>query len=1082
MFSETPLEIYKASAGSGKTYLLTMQYLQLLLQYPGKYRHILAVTFTNKATAEMKERILGELKKIARGEQTSYSNDLLKALPAMDAGALQQRAKEAYSDILHDYSRFAVSTIDSFVQRIIRSFAYEIGLDSGFRLQLNTQVVKEDLADRLFKLLDTDKTLRQWVATMAMEQLEEGKSWNFRNEMLGLADELFKEPFQEFDAAIKSKEDAGTSFEALRKKIGDTIDSFEKQWKATGEKAVRLIEENALSKEDFHFGKSGFVNYFYKAARGDMDSPGNRAEAALENPDAMAAKKSSAHAKATISAIQSQLATYLGSLIRMYQSEERIQYNTAQAIARNLDMLRLMMVFGEQLSRYRSENNVLLISDTHLLLRQLTADTDASFIYEKIGNRFRHFLIDEFQDTSGFQWDNFKPLLENALAENNYNLLVGDVKQAIYRWRNGDMNLLQSKVQQDLKNTSIAVKELNDNYRSAAPVIDFNNYLYAVAPALMQDELNALIQAAPQSIQQTLLHQNFDKAIGAAYAESFQQKPPAAPEQGMTSIQFIAPDTELNYNEQVLPLLHESISHLLSSGFQPKDIAILTRKGKEASMVIEYLMQAQQAEASVQYDLLSAEALLLRNNSAVHLLLSALQWLSHTECKLSLVQLRQAVRAHLQLPAGDEHVFLSQPHEDRILPPAFAQNTGSLRQLAIPELLNELIRLFELQCNSNDAAYLLALQDVAADWSRYGNEGIQQFLKYWETEGQNKSLPGGANTNAIEVLTIHKSKGLAFTVLLLPFLNWELKPDAKKSIQLWVNAAPPFDEIATLPVKYSKKLQDTQFAQAYFKELKDGMLDNLNLLYVATTRARRRILGWAPLPDKTDGLSTLDKLLYKMASGNIAASRQDIPNVQSGFDATTNTWVYGSDDATATSSPTTAAELLPPLVYNNWQHKLTVRYKPLLTEQQEQKQLPRQQGILLHETMALLPHPSRLEETLQLLLRKGLLTDTQLLETKRIIEKMLQQPLFERWRNGTMQRMSEREIITPARALRRPDLVLYSNEETLVIDFKFSEDKAKATQHEAQVKEYADLLQQMGFPNLKGFVFYALMDEVSSIT
>jgi ATP-dependent exoDNAse (exonuclease V) beta subunit len=1066
------LDIYKASAGSGKTFLLTIKYLQLLFESPKNYQRILAVTFTNKATAEMKGRILQELEKLAKGEPTEYSKQLLQKLPAETPETLQQKAGNVYSAILHDYSRFSVTTIDSFVQKVIRSFAYEIGLDAGFKINLNTELVKEDLAERLFRLLDTDENLRKWVTELAVRRLSEGKSWNFREDMLGLASEIFKDSFQQFEESIGNMPDVDAAFKGLRNKVFQLKNDFETRFKKAGKEAVALLEANGLTIYDFPYKGSGFANFFYKASRGEIAAPGTRVRDVMADINKMHTKPRNA----IVVSIETALYQLLSSLCRQCDDELTL-YNTALLLGTNVGNLRLMHVFSEELKNYRSQNKELLISDTHVLLRKLTAETDASFIYEKTGNRFHHFLMDEFQDTSTLQWENFKPLLENSLGEGHYNLMVGDVKQAIYRWRGGDRRLLQQTVKDKLKAFNVRQDSLKENHRSTKPVIEFNNFLFAVLPALLQQKIDKLINGADPSVQSRLLRDGYNSFIADAYNESYQLIPEKASQHGQVKIHFLE-DAEETYDEQMLPLLYTHIITLLNEGFSANDIGILTRNNREAAKVINYLSQQQQDEGVIRFDILSADALLLAANNAVSLIIRAMEYLSGNGGKLALASLRHLVAEQKQQPASYYHRFICKEDEELILPPLFSIQTEALKKLPLPQLVSELIGLFDLHTNIFDAAYLLALQDMVGEWSRYGNDGIHSFLQYWEDEGSTKSLEAGANANAIQVMTIHKSKGLDFNILLIPYLNWEMKPSSNKGMQVWINTTgTPFNDVPVVPVRYSSNMELTLFGYEYFRELMDTIIDNLNLLYVATTRARRRILGWAPKPKNADNLNTISELLYNAATKsepiNTNEKVLDIAAIKNGFDAETAIWNYGIDEYSVESKILPEPELLPSPAPSNWKTRLTVQVKTLQTAEEKDQQLPRQSGVLLHDAIARLTTPSGVDAVVRQMHQLGLITPLQQAQVKQVLSNVLEQPVFASWINGTMQRLSEREILTGRGELRRPDLVLYNNEKTVVVDFKFTEDRAQHKRYEKQVKEYKELLQQTGFKNISGWLLYS---------
>ena len=1075
------LDIYKASAGSGKTFLLTVKYLLLLFRDAGSYRNTLAVTFTNKATAEMKERILDVLKWLSAGNPKAdpYRKKLLAELPEMDEASLQNAADLLYRTILHDYSRFSVNTIDSFVQRIVRSFAWEIGIDGGFQLQMDTAPVKEDLAERMYRRLDTDEKLRDWVVELARERLGEGKGWSVKEDMVQLAEELFKERFAGFEDGLRTVGDdaaIAAAFSELMKKLTLFIRNFDETWRAMGQQVVNWMEQNSLDVADFNYGKGGFIGFFIKVANGGTDLPGSRFTEAILNQGKLASTKAPPSAKATIEGWRNQLES-IGNDILTYRAQEYPLYAAAHAIRKNLGILRIMRVFYEELKNYRTENNKLLISDTHLLLRQLTRDTSASFIYEKTGSRYQHFLIDEFQDTSGFQWDNFRPLMENAMSEGNYNLVVGDVKQAIYRWRNGDWRLLLSEVQRQLGNAGIAEHSLQDNRRSSRQVIEFNNYLFFASPRILQIQMDAEIQTAPVNVQNRLSANGYNSIFLDAYADAVQLAPDGVKENGLVEIKFVPAkndeDEPIDYDVFVLEGLYKTIIDLLEEGFQPSDLAILVRTNREAAAIVQYLLEAQQLGGR-KFDLLSGDALLLANYPAIQQILCALRVLADHKDKPSLAQLRYL---HLLQNGKDTntHEVFSANGGDFGLPPVFTQNRLALKGLPVAELVHQLILIFGLQGKPENAAYLVAFQDLVFNWGKSGEQGLAAFLKFWEDEGCKKSLPGGANTQAIEVITIHKSKGLAFTVVLMPFLNWKLVHDAIKAPQLWVDStATPFSDIPVVPVRYRSALAESVFAYDYFEEQVLCAMDNLNVVYVAFTRARQRIYGWTPLEEinpKT-GINTMGKLLQVVAMGQQSWQTEGLEDTRSGFDTDTLTWTYGlkvMPDQPVNPKPIC---WMPPLHYHTWQQGLQVRFKALATEETALARLPRDQGILMHDALARIQQVGEIPFVLKQLQTQGLISETVAEKMQLQMEAILGLPVFANWRAGNMQRLAERALLTEKRELRRPDWVLYNNEETMVIDFKFTEEDSSNPTHKTQVSEYMQLLSKAGFIGIKGFVLY----------
>ncbi len=1087
------LDIYRASAGSGKTFLLTKQYLKLLVGNPFSYRSILAVTFTNKATDEMKHRILSELKKLAMGNETQYGAVLQQEVKGLSAEKLQTQAELAYTSILHHYSQFSISTIDSFVQKIIRSFAYEIGLDAGFKLQLDTDVVKDDLTARLYRLLDTDQNLLDWVVEMASQRLGEGKNWDFKKDMLELAAELFKERFQQFDKAMLNipDEERTNAFRELRNKVFASKNHFEKTLVGIALQAIELLQNNGLDHSHFAYGKAGFINHFYKHAVKDCCPPGKRVLDVLEDIEKMTTKSAPAATKAAVKAISQQLHGFLRQLVDYYEANVA-QFYTAKAISTNLYTLQLMQVFSKELANYRAENNALLISDTHLLLRQLTADNEATFIFEKTGNRYLHFLIDEFQDTSNFQWDNFRPLLENSLAQAEYNLIVGDVKQAIYRWRSGDWRLLLSQVKKDLRQYQIHNDTLQDNYRSATPIIDFNNFLFSAAPQLLQEKFNLQMEEAPLDLQEQLEAANFKYLIAEAYKDSFQHVPKHNTSKGLVEIQFFGEQENedgetINFTDVVLRELPITIERLLvEKSYQPKDITILTRGNYEARLVIQTLMQHQQNEGAIQYDLLSAEALLLAANPSVQLLVAAMKYLVDENDLLSRALMVQNIAERFGTALPQHQWYASNGQGAELLPPKYYSNRIHLAGLPLVELASQLIDIFELNEVKNHQAYLLAFQDLIMERNRFGEDGLYGFLQYWEDEGTKKSLPAIGGGNAVEVMTVHKSKGLAFNVLIMPFCNWALEPDAKKNNWLWVKTEnTPFGNVPVVPVKYQKDLAKSHFAYAYFEERLLAQMDALNLLYVAFTRAKSQIIAYAPLPKPTKDkeelkLNTVGDLLF----ASLVSSQWSMVSGKAPIDPQTIhyspfTIHFGDAETQAGIASEIIGGIKLAKIHNNdWRQILGIRPSNFFVGE-DIISLPRKRGTLLHEAMCLLQHPQELPMVLQQMKMKGLVDDLTAIEMQETLSKILTQPIFENWKTNTIQRFGEREIVGADQSLKRPDLVLMDENNTWVIDFKFGEKKDNS--HHKQVKEYVQLLQQMEFNNVKGYLLYGMENQMVEV-
>ncbi|MBZ5859071.1 UvrD-helicase domain-containing protein [Flavihumibacter profundi] len=1067
--SSRPLHIYRASAGSGKTFLLAAEYLCLIFGQPDKYREILAVTFTNKATEEMKHRILEELRQLALGKETEYRKIIIERYPGLTGdGLLARQADLAYRTILHDYAKFSVTTIDSFVQQVIRSFAYEIGLDAGYELQLNQDLVKQDLADRLFELLETNDELLQWIKRLAIERIENGKSWDFSDEMLNFAGEIFKERFYLFEANMRNLEHPADSFEALRKRLQLQVENLENPMSAFGARALAILATAGLTTEDFPYGKSGFANYFNNLQQKKEVAPGTRVLAVLDTPESWVTKKTNQDTRSRIERIYPELNDLLNKAVSLYR-EHALNYHTAKAVLQQLNNLNLLRLLAEQLAGYRRDNNALLMSDTQQLLRELVRDNDAPFIYEKTGNRYQHFLLDEFQDTSTFQWENFRPLVEQSVSTGQFNLIVGDVKQSIYRWRNGDWRLLQEQVRKDIGDYNVQPETLKENYRSNKLVIDFNNFLFQAAPALLQQHFNNEMNTVDNAAIHNRLEKNgYYTIIQEAYADAFQQAPANAAEGGVVDIRFFEKEDSRSPNSwrpSAEAWLCELIEKLiLEKGIDPARITLLTRGNRDARYLIDLLLQYQQTPASkCSYGLVSTDALVVNASPAIQLLLSALKFLINEKDSLSLVELVQANAMRLQLGLSNQDWYRAEiNHALQQLPEAFRFRRKYLLQTGLYECVEELISIFSIDEWTSEQAYTLAFRDLVNSFSGKGKADIRGFLQWWEVEGQEKALPMSSALNAIQVMTIHKSKGLAFDVVIIPYADWKL---VNEGGLLWCEWQDPAEGITILPVNITSSLARTSFAYEYFEELLMSRMDSLNLLYVALTRTRQAMYIMAPKPStkKNDdgGMSVIGDLLWQSIKGtdnilvNFENDRMIIDgDIQPRKDA-------GKEKATIAILPVSTHSSLITDLREPAKHELIL---------QSASSAQQMIGQLAHLVLSRVSALADLDMEIQKMELEGLLTSAHSGQVKETVQQALQNPQLSAWFNGNFITLNEKAILLKGGAIRRPDKVLVGEGETILLDFKFTQQASPS--HGKQLKQYQDLLEEMGYHGVRSFIYY----------
>ncbi|TFH23379.1 MAG: hypothetical protein E4H10_12245, partial [Bacteroidia bacterium] len=512
----SPLTIYKASAGSGKTFALTLAYLKLLYTIPGIYRHILAVTFTNKAAGEMKQRILGCLHCLSRPDERGCEEELkqLKEATGQDEAHIRERAGDLLNEILNDYSGFSVGTIDKFFQSVIRAFTHEIGIQPGYNLELDHRRVLSLAVDSLFQDIGNQPELQKWLIRYAMERMENSLSWDFRREMIQLGEQLFKESFQELflhnDFASLGKSELDLFLADLRK-----LEAQARQGMiAAATQALDQMAKQGVTPEEFKgAGKSPAT--LFVAARGgkDIDFTASKI-AALEQSDKWLKKD------APVAMENLTTDSLLPLLNQIYAHQETL--NTIAAVRGNFYTLGILGDIREYVQNYTSERNLFLIADSGRFLRGIIGRNQVPFVYERTGNRFSHIMLDEFQDTSLFQYDNFRPLLDNSLAAGEQSLVVGDVKQSIYRWRNSDWKILASELESDFAHQEVHVLALKENYRSREQVVRFNNSVFQLSSRLLSEIIEKELHASSAHKQEADMEVN---RFRSAWKDVVQQIP-----------------------------------------------------------------------------------------------------------------------------------------------------------------------------------------------------------------------------------------------------------------------------------------------------------------------------------------------------------------------------------------------------------------------------------------------------------------------------------------------------------------------------------------------------------------------------
>lgn len=1070
---EVNLHVYKASAGSGKTHRLTAEYLCLLFSSPFAYRHILAVTFTNKATDEMKRRIIAELANLALGRDSDYIG-LLTDEYSFNEEQLRKEAYDILVRILHDYSAFSVSTIDKFFQQTMRAFTREIGLGGGYNVELDTdKILGEAIDSMLYDLESKDnKLLLDWLIRFSEEKVENGETWNIRNDIQSLSKEIFKESFKTYSNKVQENISDKQLMTDYKEMLFAIIRNFEKTSQETGEKALNIMTRYGLKPEDFKGGSRSPFFSFLKWANGAIDEPTNTFRTMADEVSGWYTAKTRAEIRSKIEDAYPELNVCVCNIISHYDNSRT--YQTAYEINRYFFTLGILGDVDKKIREYAAENNVMLISDTTELLNRIIEGNESPFIYEKVGLRVNNYMIDEFQDTSGMQWQNFLPLVRDSLSGGNKNFIVGDVKQSIYRWRNSDWKLLDEQLDKDFANEGINHETLGTNWRSSYNVIAFNNAIFTIGANLLQDTYNK-----PLSDTDDERLQPFFSRITKAYNELYQEIPEShKSNEGHVRVEFIDTDEHV-WQDYALKQLPGQIENLQDRGYKLKDIAILVRTKKEGADVANRLLEykSEHRDTKYRYDIISDEALFVGNSKSIKLIIALLKYLHNPlDSSLKALAVYEYFKYSNQLSAEEALLKYFSSKDD--LPEEVKDKLNRIRELPLYEMTEEMFELFRSAMEDNEQIYIQSFLDMVLDFTIRNSSDLDAFLKWWDEAGVSKTIFTPDGQDAIRIMTIHKSKGLEFKVVLIPFCNWEI--DHKLTTILWCHPqAEPFDRLHLVPVKYSQKLKNTIFDYDYFDERLHAFIDNINVLYVAFTRAENELIVFAPRPKKDD-VSNISSLLWTCVNTSPALLSDkptyiDLPQYldeEKGIFEINKTY---SPIKKEKKSPVEEINIdtLSGTPYDE-RVKLLLKNKYYFSDSGQ-----RDYGTLMHEIVSKVQTVEDIENAVEEYHISGDITQERKETVIKLLRNYLSNPAVLPWYSGEYKVLNEVQILQPKGTFSRPDRVMIKGSEVIVIDYKFGEKEDK--KYIRQVKYYVEQIKKMGYTDVKGYICYLTLAKTVEI-
>lgn len=1064
---------YSASAGSGKTHALTAFYLSCVLHDPGAYRRILAVTFTNSAAAEMKERILRRLHTLGmeneKGdeERREFAGYLCRFFPNLwpdrEAAALTVRknAPLALNNILQDYSRFTVGTIDSFFQRVIRAFAREIDIPAGYEIELEHQAILSDAVDALLAEVATDSRLLDWISSYVASRLDDSKGWDIRREIMEVAGQVFREDFRQLSAEDRRRiGDYGVMAE-YASRVFSIRRGFESDLKKLAAEGVRIYTECGLTPEDFLLKSRGGVGESLRRyAQGDTRRPNSTWSKAAEE-----GKYYPGGAKPDIvSAFGNATARGLDDIVRKISEmfERRYSlYISALAQVRTIHVIGILGAISERVREQAHEQNLFLLSDSGELISRLIADDDTPFIYEKIGSAYDHYIIDEFQDTSRIQWNNFRPLIAETLARGKNNLVVGDVKQSIYRWRNSDWRIIHTEAAEAFGEEAVQTVHLSTNYRSRENIIRFNNALFSPSsiPAFCDERLG------------------YDRLrISDVYEGSVQEGTARRPG-GFVNVTLYRRNGEEAWKEMVLRDLPAVVERLQDHGYRADDILFLCRTNEEGKSIISRILEhsascTPEQRGRYNYEITSGESLLLERNPAVTLMMACLRYLTDPGSRINRSQI---VRSFVLATGRDEALVYSGDDSGEPgltpLPEGWEQKLESLRNSSLYSTTEGMIRFFGLGENSANIAYISSFQDVVLTWSGRHSSDITAFVQWWDEEGCRSTLSQSNRQEAMRVMTVHKAKGLQSRVVIVPFASWEFSKPGFSRPLLWVTEVPaPFDMMPVVLPEISSRLEESLFADGARMEKASDWLDGVNLLYVAFTRAVDALFAMAP------------EAVLKASSSAGAGSLLNEALGRLPDDFTVREDEFLKVFECGGLPPVEKEERKPRLEMSHYtvsepRGALRLRTGGALPGDEIKLAEPggRAYGIMMHEILSRVTTTGDIEAAVDHACTAGLMPVTGRDAALARLRVMLSSERVRHWFDGRASVMTEATIILPSGAARRPDRVMISGDTVTVIDYKFGEPSPR---HRQQAADYRQLLLQMGYSDVKSWLWYVEKDII----
>ena len=1083
---EQALTVYKASAGSGKTFTLASEYITLVVKNPQDYRSILAVTFTNKATQEMKTRILSQLYGIAHSLPDSEAYyEQVRMKTGFSEQTIRENAAKALSLLTHHYNEFRVQTIDAFFQSVLRNLARELNLTANLRVDLNDEQVEAQAVDELINSLEEGEEVLNWIRDYIDKNIEDDKGWNVISQIKDFGKNIFKDFYKDHKTELDNRfsdesffNDFITELRERRTRILNRLNEHAKQM------YQKIRDANLDNPNLFNRGANGLLSHIIKLTKGtpSNDPTPQYVQSCIHSADKWPASKCPAKEKAAIIELASASLCSDLKILNDYRINDWKEYQSCNLTLKHLSQLRLLHAISEAVDEINKDTNRFMLSNTQSLLSTLMKDSDTPFVFEKMGAYLKHIMIDEFQDTSTIQWNNFRKLLDNCMAQvDSHNLIVGDVKQSIYRWRQGDWKLLNN-IEHEFTKEQIKIEPLDTNYRSEENIIRFNNAFFKQAVLQTVKELESEeIQGATELVE--------------AYKE-IEQKPRKDNGKGCVRIKLFRYDSKnaSDYKQKILNELIENIRQLLDQGYKQKDIAILARS---KTVIPDIVDSFQNIDTNV--SLVSDEAFRLDASLAVNVIIEALRLLTHPHDKLTeskLVKLYQQQVINTGKDINDLFVGENSTELKSFLPSGYIDKFESLSRLSLIDLVDEIYSLFSLDSLEGQSAYVCTFYDTLNEYLRDHPADIDDFIEEWEDTLSSNTIQSD-EVDGIRLITIHKSKGLEYDNVLIPFCDWEL--EKTNGITIWCSGddkEKPYGELPLIPVDYSSKMLGTVFEDDYKEEHLQNTVDNMNLLYVAFTRAGKNLfITGKKYKERTSGKSErshiIQYIIEELAKELPGAIIDDAgENGPISFElGTLSICEERVEKGKATENPFELSPKTHKLKIETFPHPVSFRQSNkshdfIKGEDIDPSDAKRyiKVGNVLHQLFSTILTEADIEPRLKELEQAGIIYNDDITsrELQDKISCALSNEKVKNWFSPRWKLFNECTILDYDKETgdvyeHRPDRVMTDGKEMIVVDFKFG--KPRDEYHE-QVQRYMRLLMRMGYKQVSGYIWYVLRNEI----